>query len=86
MRQLPRPKGRVLFVRPMGLTEFRASVPGQGVSGSLTTDTPPRKATAAFLMFIAALWSRSNTRPQWGQSWTRSDNDFGITESQPEHF
>ena len=32
-RQLPRPKGRCLFVRPMGLTKFRASVPGRGVRG-----------------------------------------------------
>ena len=39
----PRPKGRGLFVRPMGLIEFRASVPGRGVSESFTTDTPPRK-------------------------------------------
>ncbi len=53
--QLPHPEGLGLVARSPGFTKFRASVPTTGVSGSFTTDAPPRKATAAFLMFIAAL-------------------------------
>ena len=44
-----------------------------GASGVLVTTAPPRKATAAFLMFIAALWSLSKIRPQSVQSWTLTE-------------
>ena len=55
-RQLPCPKGQGLFetAAPQVL-QGSALLSLSGVSGVFVTTTPPRKATAAFLIFIAAL-------------------------------
>ena len=49
------PKAKVLGMVPVALDSDFALLSPESFSGVLTTTAPPRKATAAFLMFIAAL-------------------------------
>src|SRR5215813_10008295 len=47
--------------------------------------TPPRRASPARSLFLAALWSRWRLAPHFGQACQRTDKPIETSTPQPEH-